>query len=515
VQCFLSRSHLESRQIILGVTQGAFQLRSSSLAKSRATSKPTSRRIAPSGPKRSKRATNASSSVLLGPMAGAPQRMPPVLFERPNALVLDCRPHRGQSHEFFIDIVDWARWLESHLPVARAAIQRASGDAEIPHTLSVIVRLTVSALDASLESRILAMRYPVEVIGPRLGGPKSAARRTYNWPKQPPAALSDDTRRPITTPAFIDTRIDSLWRELMACSEEARVSRDHNEYDWRLDSEVRAARAYALLVTIASNLLVMQATNSIGAGPYTKRIARHIDGMTAAAMAALKGFIAAWPFERARDWKGSARLKLPDVVLRPIRTFSADARFSAEVLPSAWENPVPGGYENLLHEMAYPAQTAADGDAASELTVTMSKTDAEMLQQANFGMALVTELAWTCDQPVILHPGRVHDVDYLRQSLTRTSCCHRLFLEHLGLPDPRKRIVLGLLQLASALSRGMAKRTGYPATTDRGVLTDARRVPLSLLAKTGQLQSDNKTANGLRVAKSMEKHLLRMLRSLI
>lgn len=485
------------------------------MAKSRSISKPASRRSAPSGPKRSKHATDASSCFLLGPLPGAPQRMPPVLFERPNALVLDCRPHRGPSHGFFIDIVDWARWLESHTPAARAAIRRASGDAAIPASLSVIVRLTVSALDASLESRISAMRYPVEVIGPRLSGSNSGARRTYNWPKNGPLALSDDTPRPITTPAFIDARIDSLWRELMACSEEVRVRRDHKEYDWRLDSEVRAARAYALLVTIASNLLVMQATKSIGAGPYTKRIASRIDGMTAAAMAALKGFIAAWPFECARDWKGSARLKLPDLVLRPIRTFSADARFSAGVLPSAWENPVPAGFASLLHEMAYPAQAAADGDAASEFTAKMSKADAEMLQQANFGMALVTELAWTCDQPLILHPRRVHDADYLRQSLTRTTCGHRLLLEHLGLPDPRKRMVLGLLQLAGALSRGMENRTGYPAATDRSALTDARRIPLSLLAKTGQLQSDNKTANGLRVAKSMEKHLLRMLRSLI
>lgn len=459
--------------------------------------------------------TDASASVLLGPLPGAPQRMPPVLFERPNALVLDCRPDHGQSHGFFIDIVDWARWLESHTSAVRAAIRRASGDASAPETLSVIVRLTVSALDASLESRISAMRYPVEVVGPRQSGSNKAARRTFNWPHNAPGALSEDNLSPSTTPAFIDARIDSLWRELLACSEEARISRDHKAYDWRVDSEVRAARAYALLVTIASNLLVMQATQSIGAGSYTKRIASRIDGMTAAAMAALKGFLAAWPFKSARGWRSSARLTLPDLVLRPIRTFSADARFSAGVLPVAWESPVPAGFASLLHEMAYPAQAAADGDAASVSTVKMTKTEAEMLQQANFGMALATELAWTCDQPLILHPRRIHDVDYLRQSLARTACGHRILLEHVGLPDPRKRVVLGLLHLARAISLGMANRRGYPPATHPSVLADARRVPLSLLGKTGQLQSDNKTANGLRVAKNMEKHVLEMLRALI
>ena len=465
-------------------------------------------------------------AIDLGPFAGITTTSASVLFEPPSGVVLECRLDQVADKGFFVDLVDWAQWIESHKDEIWASLSRHYSERQLPESLSLSLRLIVPRLDPALEARIAALRYPIEVnIGSDAGGSLESRQSSRQLPGRTQAKFNHSgasvlLRRDVgaarVPDAFINQRIDTLWGMLLQTVSGYSSTPPSGGYDWCHDIEVSAIRAYALLVTIVSNLTLLQVTRASPDHSRTTAVEGRVDEMLDVALAALRDFVKHWPFRVPLDWDGSTRLAFPPRASELVKKFTDSITLETGFPPKPWRTPVPTDYCSLVEAMAYPvAVTASDMQMTRRSAFEIDEDpNAVLIAQANFGVALANSLVELFDTPAIEEPRHPHDVEYLQQAAMRVACANRTFIECVGISPAQRERIPDVMRLAMvvALERGMR------STPTRGLVGESLRKEKGhaafglLLGKAGDRC---RSVAGVRMAQKMLTDLSRVITSII
>lgn len=490
------------------------------------TAKPAPRRRS-QGPAKTRAGDGSSGQAIdLGLFAGIPTTSASVLFEPPSGVVLECRLDQVADKGFFVDLVDWAQWLESHKDELWASLSRHYSERQLPESLSLTLRLIVPRLDPTLEARIAALRYPIEVIiGGDAGGSLESRKSSRQLPGRTQAKrnhagarvlLRRDVGAARGPDAFISQHIDALWGMLLQAVSGYGGTPPSGGYDWCRDIEVSAIRAYALLVTIASNLTLLQVTRASQDHPRTAAVAGRVDGMLDVALAALRDFVKHWPFRAPLDWDGSTRLAFPPRASELVRNFTDCITPETGFPPKPWRTAVPTDYCSLVEAMAYPVTvTASDMQMTRRSAFEIDEDpNAVLIAQANFGVALANSLVELFDTPAIEEPRHPHDVEYLQQAAMRVACANRIFIECVGISPAQRERIPDVMRLAVvvAMDRGMR------SAATRGLVGESLRKEKGLAAfglLLGKAGDRCRSVAGVRIAQKMLADLSRVITSII
>lgn len=464
--------------------------------------------------------------IPLGSFAGISDTRVRVLFEAPTKLVLEAALTAEPDKLFIADLVDWASWLEQNPAAIWSAFDDVMAGRKRPAEVFLVLRLIVPKLDDFTENRVRALRFPVEVLFSAV--PKTTSRKTatpttprlFNWPGRDADARPCVIRRkgysgaPTITP-YIDPRIDSLWAALCDAVHAQSRSPSARSYRWEADPDVTGLRAYALLVTLGMNLMVIQATQSLGAGKLTAKVGERIDAMLKVILWVLRAYIANCAEKNAESKDRHLYVCLPESVISRITDYSASVAVQPGELPDCWIEPLPPTFEGLIEAMAYPATSAVGPQAVAPVLSKLTARDSQLLVQANFGVAAAVEVGVASDQGASIRPRGIKDRAFLVPALVRIACAHRILLELYGIAAPTKHVTLGVLNLVAAIARIATNYATSLLGASTWLLADRMQKSVRSLASSGRLGSQGKTAKGAAKARDVEQCLLKLLETLV
>ena len=466
------------------------------------------------------------SGASLGPFDGIPDARVRVLFEPPSRLIVEAELGEKPDKLFVADIADWASWLESNPAAIWRALDVAMSGRKRPAELTLILRLVVPQLDTVTENRIKALRYPVEVIcskPPHSSAPTKTTRSSsqlFNWPGRDDGARPCVIRRKPTASGptsgpHIDPRIDALWASLCEAVNARNLQPSRGHYDWHHDPDITGIRAYALLVTLGMNLMVIQATQTTGGGKLTKRVAERVDAMSKVVLWILRECISTCVAGQRSSHKEIICPRISEAAAARVAEHSASVAVAPAVLPECWAEPLPSSFETLLAEMAYPAASAFGQVVAAQEVSKLPARDTELLVQANFGVAAAVEIGVASNHGALPRPRNINDRAFQRAALIRVACAHRILLELFGVPAPNRNFTLGMLSLVAAIARVAMTYAMSLRGASVQLLADRMKKSVSSLSSTGTLGSQGKTAKGVAKAREVERSLLQLLEKLV
>lgn len=307
--------------------------------------------------------------------------------------------------------------------------------------------------------------------------------------------------------------IDPVLLELERSASDAdRSVQWPDQSDWRCSRALNWIRTYGLLVRLASALTLAASAVDRRGSSKSQPNAESLEE----ALRLLGAF--------ARTVTRTPRLTEFDrgtrQALRSARDLATSLRPSptqdgvGAYLGEEWRQPVPATLQGFLSCMAWPSKPAERQAALQKVLDGPDCHVAELLDEANIGIASAVHLALTFDDRGSPNPPVDADLAYQAAALVRVLAAHRVLLETIGIDDPL--VLKSLFGMAERIAQSTTFAAFFiPDATAQAYLKSSREGDIATLEAPGRIEVKARDPLSRKKISTAEKEVLQALEAVI